>query len=117
MTDMFERTNTKLLHAKTGSAVAKEIFGENDAVCGAIYWHTTGKANMTLLEKILYLADYIEPNRVFDGVQKVRDLAFQDLDEALLLGLNMAMDELVREGKPLGQRSLEARDYLLKRKG
>ena len=72
---------------------------------------------MTLLEKILYLADYIEPNRVFDGVQKVRDLAFQDLDEALLLGLNMAMDELVREGKPLGQRSLEARDYLLKRKG
>lgn len=69
---------------------------------------------MTLLEKILYLADYIEPNRVFDGVQKVRDLAFQDLDEALLLGLNMAMDELVREGKPLGQRSLEARDYLLK---
>lgn len=45
MTDMFERTNTKLLHAKTGSAVAKEIFGENDAVCGAIYWHTTGKAN------------------------------------------------------------------------
>lgn len=117
MTDMFERTNTKLLHAKTGSAVAKEIFGENDAVYGAIYWHTTGKANMTLLEKILYLADYIEPNRVFDGVQKVRDLAFQDLDEALLLGLNMAMDELVREGKPLGQRSLEARDYLLKRKG
>lgn len=117
MTDMFERTNTKLLHAKTGSAVAKEIFGENDAVCGAIYWHTTGKANMTLLEKILYLADYIEPNRVFDGVQKVRDLAFQDLDKALLLGLNMAMDELVREGKPLGQRSLEARDYLLKRKG
>ena len=66
------------------------------------------------MEKILYLADYIEPNRVFDGVQKVRDLAFQDLDEALLLGLNMAMDELVREGKPLGQRSLEARDYLLK---
>lgn len=65
----------------------------------------------------MYLADYIEPNRVFDGVQKVRDLAFQDLDEALLLGLNMAMDELVREGKPLGQRSLEARDYLLKRKG
>ena len=50
-------------------------------------------------------------------MQKVRDLAFQDLDEALLLGLNMAMDELVREGKPLGQRSLEARDYLLKRKG
>ena len=68
----------------------EEIFGENDAVCGAIYWHTTGKANMTLLEKILYLADYIEPNRVFDGVQKVRDLAFQDLDKALLLGLNMA---------------------------
>ena len=114
MTDIFERTNTKLLHAKTGSAVAKAVFGENDAVCSAIYWHTTGKANMTLLEKILYLADYIEPNRVFDGVQKVRDLAFQNLDEALLLGLNMAMDELIREGKPLGQCSLEARDYLLK---
>lgn len=114
MTDTFERTNTKLLHAKTGSAVAKEIFGENDAVCSAIYWHTTGKANMSLLEKILYLADYIEPNRSFDGVQKVRKLAFENLDEALLLGLNMAMDELIREGKPLGPRSIEARDYLLK---
>jgi nicotinate-nucleotide adenylyltransferase len=117
MTDTFEQTNTKLLHAKTGSAVAREIFGENDAVCNAIYWHTTGKADMSLLEKILYLADYIEPNRAFEGVERVRALAFENLDAALLLGLNMAMEELQREGKPLGQRSLEAREYLLQRKG
>lgn len=117
ITDNFERTHTKLLHAKTGSAVAARIFGENEAVCSAIYWHTTGKAAMSTLEKILYLADYMEPNRDFDGVDQVRTLAFQDLDAALLLGLNMAIEELRREGKELGARSVEARDYLQMRKG
>ncbi|MDD3165172.1 MAG: nicotinate (nicotinamide) nucleotide adenylyltransferase [Oscillospiraceae bacterium] len=115
--DTFEIENPKLLHAKTGSVIAKEIFGENEAVCNAIFWHTTGKADMTTLEKILYLADYIEPNRKFDGVDAVRSLAFEDLDAALLLGLNMAMEELVREGKTLGRCSVEARDFLQERKG
>ena len=112
--DNFEREHHKLLHAKTGSAVARSIFGENGAVCDAIYWHTTGKAGMTLLEKIIYLADYIEPNRCFDGVEPIRALAFADLDRALLAGFERSIAELQREKKPLGQYSVQARDFLRK---
>lgn len=62
-----EQHALKLLHAKTGAAVARDIFGVKDAVYEAIRWHTTGKPDMTLLEKVIYLADYIEPNRDFPG--------------------------------------------------
>ena len=54
-------------------------FGEPEAVCMAIYWHTTGKADMDLLSKVLYLADYIEPSRRLPGLSKLRKLAYEDL--------------------------------------
>jgi nicotinate-nucleotide adenylyltransferase len=114
MVDDFERTHPKLLHSRTGSAVAHHVFGENDAVSDAIFWHTTGRADMTLLEKIIYLADYIEPCRTFDGVEPIRALAMQDLDRALLAGFEQSIAELTREKKPLGQYTVQARDYLRK---
>jgi len=110
----FERKHYKLLHSKTGAAVAERVFGECGEVCDAIYWHTTGKAGMSLLEKILYIADYMEPNRVFDGVEKMRALTETDLDAALLLGFEMSIDLLEKEGKPLDRYTVEARDYLLR---
>ena len=60
--DAFSRENPKTLHARTGALVAERIFGENPAVVAAIDSHTTGKAGMNLLEKIIYVADYMEPN-------------------------------------------------------
>ena len=69
--DDFSRKNPKTLHALTGSLVAERVFGENEAVVSAIRYHTTGRANMTLLEKIIYVADYVEPNRDFPGVEKL----------------------------------------------
>ena len=108
----FERKTPKLLHAKTGAAVAKYVFGESDAVTRAIYWHTTGKADMSLMEKIIYLADYMEPTRSFPGVDALRELAFQDLDRGLLMGFELCIDELMREKKSLSRESVEARDYL-----
>lgn len=92
--DNFERLNPKLLHAKTGAVIAEQIFGENPAVCDAIRWHTTGKANMSLLEKIIYLADYMEPNRAFDGVEELRRLTEDNPDDAMYLGLSMTMEQL-----------------------
>ncbi|MBR2977670.1 MAG: nicotinate (nicotinamide) nucleotide adenylyltransferase [Oscillospiraceae bacterium] len=102
----------KLLHGKTAAAAAEKIFGENEAVCSAISWHTTGKADMTLLEKIIYIADYIEPNRKFDGVEELRRLAYTDLDAAVLLGIDMTIDLLRRDGRSLNRYSLEAQAYL-----
>ena len=110
--DEYPPDQYKLLHGKTAAAAAKVIFGENDAVCGAISWHTTGKADMTQLEKILYIADYIEPNRRFDGVDELRRLAYTNLDAAVLLGIETTIDLLLRDGRSLNRYSLEARDFL-----
>lgn len=104
----FERQYTKLLHAVTGAAVAKYVFGENEAVCQAIRWHTSGRAGMTTLEKILYIADYMEPNRDFPQVEELRKLAYEDLDRAVLMGLEMTVEHLKRQGQPLGHYSREA---------
>lgn len=113
MTNAFEQEHFKLLHAKTGAAVAQRIFGEIEPVTSAIYWHTTGKANMSRLEKILYLADYMEPNRQFDGVETLRSLSETDLDAALLCGFEMSIELLKAEGKPLDTNTIAARDFLL----
>ena len=95
----FEYAQTKLLHAKTGAAAAARIFGENNAVVSAIDYHTTGRAHMTLLEKIIYIADYIEPNRDFPGVDRLREAVWRDLDEGVLLGIDMTLRRF-----PCGQR-------------
>ena len=115
--DTFEREHPKLLHAVTGADVARRVFGENDAVYEAIRWHTSGKANMTTLEKIIYVADYMEPNRDFPGVKKLRELAHTDLDAALLLGLQMTREHLDRQGAEMGRNSVEAMAYLEAKKG
>ena len=97
--DNSELEAPKLLHAKTGAAMARELFGVSDTVYEAIRWHTTGKPDMSLLEKILYLADYIEPTRDFEGIDELRELAFSDLDGAMVLGLGMTIDEIRRSGR------------------
>mgnify|MGYP001126546767 CR=1 FL=1 len=110
--DPEERQEEKLLHAITGAAVAEHMFGESEAVVSAIRWHTTGRAAMTTLEKIIYLADYIEPTRDFGGLTELRALAFQDLDRAVLLGLKMAVHDLKKRGVAVHSNSVRARDYL-----
>ena len=110
----FSRRYPKTLHALTGSLVAERIFGENEAVVSAIEWHTTGRADMTLLEKIIYLADYIEPNRTIPGVEELRRLAFTDIDAALKLGLTMTLEHLNRQGSEVSPESQEALAWLTK---
>lgn len=108
----YERKNPKLLHAKTGAAVAKYVFGEPEAVVDAICWHTTGRPDMPPMEKILYLADYMEPNRDFPGVEELRETTFRDLDQGLRLGLTLCIGELEREGKTVCRDSKDALSYI-----
>ena len=84
------------------------MFGENEAVVAAIDSHTTGKKNMNTLEKIIYIADYMEPNRSFEGVEQLRKLAETDLNEALKMGLEMSIALLREQGRTVCPRSLEA---------
>lgn len=111
--DEMERQSAKLLHSKTGAALARHMYGQPDQVYWAIYWHTTGRADMTLLEKIVYLADYMEPNRKFDGVEDLRRLCCEDLDKALLLGVRMSVEDLNERGVPIHQNTQGAMDWLL----
>lgn len=108
----FSKENPKTLHALTGSLVAERIFGENKQVVDAVRSHTTGKANMTTLEKVLYVADYIEPNRDFPGVEKLRKLAFENLDQALKLGLTMTLELLQKNKQDISPESAEALLFL-----
>ena len=110
--DDLERESAKLLHSKTGAALARYVYGQPEEVYWAIFWHTTGKADMSLLEKIVYLADYMEPNRDFDGVDKLRKLCYTDLDAALALGLDMSIADLTERGVPIHKNTQGARDWL-----
>ena len=110
--DELEQHALKLLHAKTGAALARDVFGADDEICNAILWHTTGKADMALLDKVIYLADYIEPNRDFDGVDELRKVVWEDLDRGLAMGLAMTVEEMKERGNPVHYNTLEALEYL-----
>lgn len=115
MLDELEQTALKLLHSKTGAAIARDVFAVDDEVYNAILYHTTGKPDMTLLEKIIYLADYIEPTRDFPGVDELRKTVYEDMDKSLLMGLTMTIQEMEEMGNPVHHLTRDARDYLLKR--
>ncbi len=94
-----EKSEPKMLHGKTAAAIAREEYGMPGEICDAIACHTTGRRGMTLLDKILYLADYIEDTRDFSGVEKARKLARQDIDRALLYCYDQTLTDLVERGK------------------
>ena len=110
--DELEEKALKLLHAKTGAAIARDVFGADDEIYDAIRWHTTGRAEMSVLEKVLYLADYIEPTRDFPGVDELRKACYEDLDKGLLMGLEMTIREMTEMGNPIHHHTIEARDAL-----
>ena len=110
--DEFGYKYPKTLHALTGSLVADRIFGEDEAVVSAICHHTTGKADMNLLETIIYVADYMEPCRNFPGVEQLRELAFSNITAALKLGLEITLQHLANLGDEVSPASREALEFL-----
>lgn len=109
----FERTHPFLLHAKLGAYLAKEKYGISDAaILSAITYHTTGKPAMSLLEKIVYIADYIEPGRCkAPHLETVRKLAFQDLDECMYEILKDTLVYLEENPKDVDSATKEAFVY------
>ena len=92
----------ELWHAFVGAIVIQDECGIMDPeILQAVRYHTTGRVGMTLLEKVVCVADYIEPNRDYPGVEQVRVLAEQDLDQALALGLGSTMQFLISQKKQI----------------
>ncbi len=111
----FARRYPKVLHAFSGAALAWGSFGVSPAVRDAIMWHTTGKRDMTLLEKIIWLADYIEPTRSMQGVDQVRKLAYEDLDSALYLAMRKSVEHVAERNGTSHPASLEALNDLMEK--
>ena len=107
----------QLLHGFTASILGKDMMGiEDDELLSSVRYHTTGKKNITTLEKIIYIADYIEPNRDFPGVDDLRKITFDNLDEGVLQGLSNSIIYVVKNGNMIHPLSLEARNYLISQK-
>lgn len=116
----------KVLHAMTGAAVAADRYASvaDDMVCDAIRYHTTGRAAMTLTEKILYLADYIEPTRQYSDCRALRREFYDALPDAsagrithlndiLLASFDMTITHLLQSGTVISPRTIAARNGLL----
>ena len=103
----------KPLHAITGAAVALHEFRASDDVVRAVRWHTTGRAGMSLLEKIVYLADYTDSTRRFNGVSALRRLCRENLDAALRRGFEHAIRQLLDAGRLVCPATLEAYNFEL----
>ncbi|MBM4234933.1 MAG: HD domain-containing protein [Firmicutes bacterium] len=112
--DRITMGEAKLLHAPVGAALlTEELKINNRELLNAVSFHTTGSSGMTLLARVLYLADCIEPGRTFDGVDKIRELAAIDLEQALLAAVDKTICSVVARGLKLHPRSVAFRNSLL----
>lgn len=105
--------NMNLAHSKIAVEKAREEFGITDEdILNAVSYHTTGRAGMTLLEKIIFLADAIEPGRNYPGVKDIRKKAETDLDGACLMSLTRTVEFINNRGDYLDPDTLRAKIYL-----
>lgn len=109
-----ERAEPILLHAPLAAKLAETEFQIHDVeILQAIFWHTTGRSHMSMLDKIIYLADVIEPSRNFEGLEEIRTMAHSDLDKALLLTLDRSISYILERGGLIHPATIEARNDLL----
>ena len=106
-----------VLHSFLGAELAKKVYNINDEdLLSAISFHTTGKANMSKLEKIIFIADAIEPARDFKGIEDIRKESVVNLDETMLMLLDSSIKFLISKKSTINPLSIEARNYLIEEK-
>lgn len=105
--------NKNLAHSKVAAEFMKDHYKiEDKDLINAVSFHTTGRADMTVLEKIIYLADAIEPGRNYPGIDELREAAKRSLDEACILSLSRTVDYVKESGAYLDEDTLTALNYL-----
>ncbi|NLW02629.1 MAG: HD domain-containing protein [Clostridiaceae bacterium] len=112
--DEIEWLQPGLLHGVIGEYIARHEYGVTDTeVLAAIRWHITGRAGMSVIEKIIYVSDYIEPGRGFTGVEAMREEAFRNLDRCIVLCANSTIRYVVENGYLLHPKTVETRNHSL----
>lgn len=114
-----ERENKKLWHAIAGAAYVKFVMGIDDRdIIRAVRYHTTGRSGMSLLERIVYLADYISADRNYNGVEDMRRLCKSDSDEAILYALTFGIPDLMSKGRVIHPDSIDLyNEVIIKKQG
>jgi putative nucleotidyltransferase with HDIG domain len=104
-----------ILHSKFGAEHAKSNYSVEDIdILNSIRYHTTGREAMTMLEKIVYIADKIEPNRNYSGVEEIRSLAYDDIDKAIIKSLMSTIEYVKQRNLQLDIESVKSLNYLIK---
>lgn len=113
-----ELANKKLWHAVAGAAYVKNVMGIDDReIILAVRYHTTGRADMTLLEKIVYLADYISAERYFNGVETMRKMCNTSMESGMEFALVFGIPDLVSKGKVIHPDSIDLYNEIIMKKG
>lgn len=111
---MDEKKTPELWHEIVSDILAKEKFNIDDKeVLEAMRWHTTGKENMSTLDKIIYISDMIEPSRTYDGVEEIRQKVLENLDEGVLMGMDHTIKYLLSREQLIDLNTVKARNYLI----
>lgn len=109
-----EKKQLFLMHGEVGAIIAKEKYGvEDEIILNAIRYHTTGFSKMNMVDKIVYLADYIEPGRTHCSVDDVRRLAYEDIDKALICAFSNVIKFVIMQNGLIHPFTVEARNRLL----
>ncbi|MBU3136645.1 bis(5'-nucleosyl)-tetraphosphatase (symmetrical) YqeK [Clostridium gasigenes] len=104
----------ELWHSIIAPIIGEEVFQIEDRdILNAMRWHTTGRENMTTLEKIIYMADMIEPKRSFQGVEELRKATFENLDKGFIMALNHTINYLLNKGFCIDVNTIEARNFII----
>ncbi|MBQ4526813.1 MAG: bis(5'-nucleosyl)-tetraphosphatase (symmetrical) YqeK [Clostridia bacterium] len=110
------KASTGLIHGFLGAEIANKYYDVSDPeIYDAIYYHTIGKPNMNLMTKIIYIADGIEPNRHYEGVDLIREMVYEDIDRALILQIDYTIRSVISRGGLIHTNTIDTRNFYLKK--
>lgn len=112
--DDTSKKSSKLWHAIAGSVYVRDTLGIKDEdIINSIRYHTTGRANMSMLEKIIFTADFISDERNYNGIEIMREKAYRDIDEAMLYGLQFTISNLAQNAMPIHRDAIDCYNEIL----
>lgn len=113
--DEIEKVNFNLIHAKLGAEIVREKYGFNEDIINAIKYHTTGRENMSILEKIIFLADATESGRTYKELDLLVNMIKEDIDEGMIYTLKWTFNDITNKGYLLHLDSVKAYNFLIKK--
>ena len=112
--DEIEILNTSLIHAKIGADICKREYNFDEQMANAVKYHTTGNPAMDLMAKIIFMADKIEENRNYIGIERRRELTVKDIDMAIIETIDYTIQYCIEKNELIHPNSINTRNYLLK---